>query len=546
MPYASAFRLGRERPMPHNPRVYPLTGNKLPLSAFVYGQLKRWSRASDIPLPVRMVPRATATPAFQANLTGREGCSAAAAPLKLVPEFSSYIYKHFAAAPPGATLRYVHMGSVAPMPLGGLMSAYQASHFTEGAEDQRIFVSFSKDGDVGQRWTDPARLPVKAHGAQWGPVLHVHPKTGNVWMFYTESSNKTCLRHAGAKYPPRFAPGGDIMVTKTRDGKTWQAPHRIYSMAAEGGIPKVIANSLLVAKTGTWMLPFWRESFYFNLQTPCHTNTSDSHGILISRDDGRTWQARGTITMHNTHLYEGTVAEMSDGSVMMVFRTQLAAAAVSKSWDDGETWSAPMLLTADNPDSKPNVLNIWPRGDVVMAFNDHTKLNIACKNCRSKLSVSRLVEATGGWDHIAQFGPSPSDYLKVHYPSMVQHGCRLLVLYSSMYSCCAPFNEFCDCAPPGAEVGLLLVSFKIWEDKDPVEQMAEHRLKARSAYKAKEGMWGNFWWNDMERPDEVFAAVIANGTEASSSRAEAAEVPKGSADPGALARPGGKEGAAAG
>lgn len=37
----------------------------------------------------------------------------------------------------------------------------------------------------------------------------------------------------------RFAPGGDIMVTKTRDGKTWQSPHRIYGMAAEGGVPKV-------------------------------------------------------------------------------------------------------------------------------------------------------------------------------------------------------------------------------------------------------------------------------------------------------------------
>jgi hypothetical protein len=39
------------------------------------------------------------------------------------------------------------------------------------------------------------------------------------------------------------------------------------------------------------------------------------------------------------------VAELGDGSVMMVFRTQLAAAAVSKSWDDGDTWSRPMLLT---------------------------------------------------------------------------------------------------------------------------------------------------------------------------------------------------------
>lgn len=56
---------------------------------------------------------------------------------------------------------------------------------------------------MGQRWSEPVRVPVKARGAQWGPVLHVHPKTGNVWMFYTESSNKTCLRHAGLKYPPR-------------------------------------------------------------------------------------------------------------------------------------------------------------------------------------------------------------------------------------------------------------------------------------------------------------------------------------------------------
>jgi hypothetical protein len=129
------------------------------------------------------------------------------------------------------------MGSLAPMPLGGLMAAYQASHFTEvrfqyvittlclkvylpfcvssalvlrfcqyllctfrrlcsgflairpfldvstesvvrsderrlcvgmrqGAEDQRIFVSVTKDGDTGQRWTEPTRLPVKARGAQ--------------------------------------------------------------------------------------------------------------------------------------------------------------------------------------------------------------------------------------------------------------------------------------------------------------------------------------------------------------------------------------------
>jgi hypothetical protein len=65
------------------------------------------------------------------------------------------------------------------------------------------------------------------------------------------------------------------------------------------------------------------------------------------------------------------------------------------------------------------VINVWPHGEVVMAYNDHTKMNIGCRNCRSKLSISRLVNTTGGWDHIAQFGPSPSDYLKVGSPTVL-------------------------------------------------------------------------------------------------------------------------------
>lgn len=36
--------------------------------------------------------------------------------------------------------------------------------------------------------------------------------------------------------------------------------------------------------------------------------------------------------------------------------------------------------------------------------------------------------------------------------------------------------------------------------------------QARAPSKIKEGMWGNFWWNDMERPQEVFRSVLANRT----------------------------------
>eukprot|EP00951_Prasinocladus_malaysianus_P037602 scaffold405274_cov20-Prasinocladus_malaysianus.AAC.1 len=39
----------------------------------------------------------------------------------------------------------------------------------------------------------------------------------------------------------------------------------------------------------------------FGFRTPCHTNTSASHGVLISRDDGRTWEPKGAIEMDHSH-----------------------------------------------------------------------------------------------------------------------------------------------------------------------------------------------------------------------------------------------------
>mmetsp|Transcript_9248 Transcript_9248/g.22285 ORF Transcript_9248/g.22285 Transcript_9248/m.22285 type:complete len:1073 (-) Transcript_9248:14-3232(-) len=529
-PFSGLSQLGHERaPQLQGKELRKGTGA---LSSF--GMIRRWSPRTEPLSLVRMIPVPTNANRSSANGTGERGCPAASQPPRLVPEFSSYIYKHAAAAAAGEVIRYVHMGSIAPLPGGGLLVAFQASYFTEGAVDQRIYLSYSRDGDVGQRWTKPARLPVRARGAQWGPVLHVHPRTGSVWLFFTESRNKSCLRFATRSYPQRFPPGGDVLVTKTHDGKVWMEPRTIYGMSEDGNSPKVIANSVHVTSRGAWLLPFWRESYYFNRDTPCQSTGPDGHGVLVSRDEGKTWAPRGNLTMPVSHIYEGSAAELGDGTVVMVFRSQVGAAAVSRSTDDGETWSEPMLLTANNPDSKPNVINLRPNGEVLMAYNDHSKSNINCRNCRSKLTISRLVNATGAWDHLAQFGPSPSDYLKVHYPTMLQHGCRLLVVYSSMYSCCAPFSEVCQCAPPGAEVGLHMVSFKIWEDgQDAVEQMAAHRMKVAARGAASwGGGWTNPWWGPLGEA-ALLEAVVARHEGGQRARSSRAGNPPGGAAEGA-------------
>lgn len=47
------------------------------------------------------------------------------------------------------------------------------------------------------------------------------------------------FRVQGVVVPPRYAPGGDIKVTKSYDGIHWAAPRTLYTQRQHGGIPKV-------------------------------------------------------------------------------------------------------------------------------------------------------------------------------------------------------------------------------------------------------------------------------------------------------------------
>lgn len=44
----------------------------------------------------------------------------------------------------------------------------------QGAGDQRIYLSLSRDGDIGQRWSPPVKLPVKSKGVQVRPGRQEH------------------------------------------------------------------------------------------------------------------------------------------------------------------------------------------------------------------------------------------------------------------------------------------------------------------------------------------------------------------------------------
>lgn len=130
---------------------------------------------------------------------------------------------------------------------------------------------------------------------------------------------------------------------------------------------------------------------------------------------GATWKAYGYLSTKGSWLIENALVELSDGRLMMVFRTRLQKIYVSYSHDKGRTWgTARSLSTFPNPNSKVLILTlvcgvqyspildslwvctmsincmtcivVWkvdltrlePNGELVLVYNHHVNPNKVC------------------------------------------------------------------------------------------------------------------------------------------------------------------------
>ena len=333
----------------------------------------------------------------------------------------------------GGDIRYSHMSTIARLNDGAQnrwMVMWQTSSTIEGVADQHLSMSRSVDG---AKWDKARRVPLRKKQALWSPVLFVPPgsEANEVWLFYTEST--TCLRAArklpnGYRIPPRYAPGGDVKLVKSFDGgQSWSNPTIILTQS-DGAVPKVIANQIVVHRgTGNWVLPYWREKA--PPEACKNSNAPAFAGALVSSDLGRTWRARGQIRIGGTWLIEGTAVERSDGSIACLFRTSKGKLYQSLSFDGGQTWTGANPTSVPNPDSKVNAITLTT-GELALAFNDspdNTKMNKG----RARLRVAVSCDGGQRWVTISELEEG-SLRMYIHYPTLVQDGDRLLVVYSVM------------------------------------------------------------------------------------------------------------------
>jgi hypothetical protein len=160
-------------------------------------------------------------------------------------------------------------------------------------------------------------------------------------------------------------------------------------------------------------------------------------GVLVSRDDGETWQPGGDCHAdtakaadaleHATNgLDEPAVVELPDGELFLLGRTGTSRLWQSRSRDGGQTWSppAPSPLTSHNCPAA--LLSLAQGAGVAVVYNDHPQ---------QRLNLVLRVSRDGGhsWGPTVALGPwgSVSAQAEAAYPNLCQlaDGTVVVVFY---------------------------------------------------------------------------------------------------------------------
>jgi sialidase-1 len=236
---------------------------------------------------------------------------------------------------------------------GSILIVWQ--EFEQSAEDNapaRLSTMISRDD--GRSWSEH-RVAVENSPGDinvYSPSL-VRSKDGDILLIYMR-------KHSCEAGKPLEWSG--YIKRSTNEGRTFGPESLVWSRRPLGMASSVVKR----LDTGRLLLPILR-------QTGLVWSPTDHWvaGCLFSDDDGASWQTSQTwLDLPMRGAMEPHVAQLSDGRVMMVMRTQLGAIFQSLSSDGGTTWSKPQTSSIPAPESCPELVNIPDSTDLMLAWNN--------------------------------------------------------------------------------------------------------------------------------------------------------------------------------
>ncbi|MBN2292574.1 MAG: exo-alpha-sialidase, partial [Pirellulales bacterium] len=211
---------------------------------------------------------------------------------------------------------------------GRLMLSWSASQ--KSGTGSHIVTAFSADN--GKTWSKPVAHIKTAHGRDYDPSILVSGK--RIFVSSTtlppdgkiETSTTWCTRSDDA-------------------GKTWS---KLYKIPMNHRYTCGKTHQGLRLKSGTLLLGYSWDMFCEEGKSLISEGQMHLRaGVMISTDNGRTWQNGGdtdaTVKKVHNGAVDGTdepaIVELDDGSIYMLARTGSTHLYESRSTDEGRTWT---------------------------------------------------------------------------------------------------------------------------------------------------------------------------------------------------------------
>lgn len=263
---------------------------------------------------------------------------------------------------------------------GDLIAAWYGG-IAEGHENSANLVARKPAGST--EWEKPfvvAKQPGRAHG---NPRLFLDPQ-GDIRIIYAVNFGKWC------------AGGSRLFERKSTDGgKTWSAEREI-----ELNAPLLGKNKPIVLFSREYLLPVEDEVRW----RAC---------VLISTDKCETWIRYGDIAGENgERVIQPTAAQLRDGSILMLLRTEVGRIYETRSFDRGRGWSPATPTILSNPNSGIDMVKMRD-GRLALVYND-SHLNWGP---RTPLCLALSEDEGRSWREELVLEQGPGEY---SYPAIIQ------------------------------------------------------------------------------------------------------------------------------
>jgi predicted neuraminidase len=256
------------------------------------------------------------------------------------------------------------------------------SEFYEGAGDDwapaRLTQKFSSDGGV--TWSAPSILLENEGKQATMEVDFLRLPSGDIGLFYCQKNANDDLR---------------VMMRKSRDdGKTWGESRRISDWHGYVGLTN---DRSILTSSGRIILPFWysvNDAFMEPWYSVCQ--------VFYSDDEGETWQHSMpplSAPYSSGGSSEPAVAELADGSILMLMRNTSGRIWQSISTDGGVRWERP-TPTELAASGSPICLKRIPGGpDIMVIWNQCSKQELEWGYVRNRLSCAISSDGGKTWGH---------------------------------------------------------------------------------------------------------------------------------------------------